>query len=308
MQTEITQPAVLATDLALTRLLGAYGVRPDLVMGHSLGEYGALVAAGALSFAAALEAVSARGREMASLAMADNGAMAAVFGPLEEIERIVGGDRRLRRSSRISTAPARRSSAARPTRSERAVAAFQADGPDRDADPGQPRVPHLDRGAGERAAEGRAAPARRAAAGAADRGQRDRRVLPGRRGRRDDARPARPAGRLAGAVRQGSAHAVRRRAPGSSSRSGPKKALHGFVEDVLGDDVLALFTNHPKTGDVASFNQALCGLYAAGLGFGSRDRAAPAVAAEPCRDTPSLPRPPPPPPATVADARPGGPP
>ena len=48
---------------------------------------------------------------------------------------------------------------------------------------------------------------------------------------------------------------------------GPKKALHGFVEDVLGDDVLALFTNHPKIGDVASFNQALCGLYAAGLGL-----------------------------------------
>ena len=48
---------------------------------------------------------------------------------------------------------------------------------------------------------------------------------------------------------------------------GPKKALHGFAENVLGDDVLALFTNHPKTGDVASFNQALCGLYAAGLGF-----------------------------------------
>ena len=49
---------------------------------------------------------------------------------------------------------------------------------------------------------------------------------------------------------------------------GPKKALHGFVEDVLGSEpgVLALFTNHPKTGDLASFNQALCGLYAAGLG------------------------------------------
>ena len=52
---------------------------------------------------------------------------------------------------------------------------------------------------------------------------------------------------------------------------GPKKALHGFVEDVLGDDVLALFTNHPKIGDVASFNQALCGLYAAGLGYAEPD-------------------------------------
>ena len=47
LQTEITQPAVLATDIALTRLLAAYGITPDIVMGHSLGEYGALVAAGA---------------------------------------------------------------------------------------------------------------------------------------------------------------------------------------------------------------------------------------------------------------------
>ena len=54
---------------------------------------------------------------------------------------------------------------------------------------------------------------------------------------------------------------------------GPKKALHGFVEDVLGDhsDVLALFTNHPKFEDATAFNQALCGLYAAGLGTGRAD-------------------------------------
>ena len=45
-RTEITQPAVLTVDIALTRLLGEYGIAPDLVMGHSLGEYGALVAAG----------------------------------------------------------------------------------------------------------------------------------------------------------------------------------------------------------------------------------------------------------------------
>ena len=49
-QTAITQPAVLAIDLALTRLLAAYGIQPDMTMGHSLGEYGALVAAGALAF------------------------------------------------------------------------------------------------------------------------------------------------------------------------------------------------------------------------------------------------------------------
>ena len=60
---------MLAVDIALTRLLAAYGIEPDMVMGHSLGEYGALVAAGALPFADALEAVSARGREMTSLSI-----------------------------------------------------------------------------------------------------------------------------------------------------------------------------------------------------------------------------------------------
>ena len=88
-QTEITQPALLATDAAMHELLAAYGLRPDMVMGHSLGEYGALIAAGSLSFEAALEAVSARGREMSHLTVQDNGAMAAVSGPLAEIERIV---------------------------------------------------------------------------------------------------------------------------------------------------------------------------------------------------------------------------
>src|SRR6185503_14199929 len=49
---------------------------------------------------------------------------------------------------------------------------------------------------------------------------------------------------------------------------GPKKALKGFVDDVLNSkpDVVSLFSNHPKTGELASFNQVLCGLYAAGYG------------------------------------------
>ncbi len=88
-QTAITQPAVLTIDLALTRMLAAYGIEPDFTMGHSLGEYGALVAAGALPFADALEAVSARGREMTRVSFADNGRMAAVFAPIAEIERIL---------------------------------------------------------------------------------------------------------------------------------------------------------------------------------------------------------------------------
>ncbi len=51
---------------------------------------------------------------------------------------------------------------------------------------------------------------------------------------------------------------------------GPKRALQGFASDVLGDDkVLSLATNHPKPGGVVSFNSALCGLWAAGLGSGS---------------------------------------
>ena len=88
-QTEITQPAVLTTDLALTRLLASYGIHPDMVMGHSLGEYGALVAAGAMPFADALEAVAARGKEMTAVSVGDNGLMAAVFAPLDEVQAVL---------------------------------------------------------------------------------------------------------------------------------------------------------------------------------------------------------------------------
>ncbi|MCC6521117.1 MAG: type I polyketide synthase, partial [Polyangiaceae bacterium] len=87
--TTITQPAVLAVDVALHRVRSAYGLRPDMVMGHSLGEYGALVASGALGFGAALVAVSARSAEMARVAVGEQGAMAAVFGPIGEIERVL---------------------------------------------------------------------------------------------------------------------------------------------------------------------------------------------------------------------------
>jgi acyl transferase domain-containing protein len=48
-------------DTAFYKLLAEYGFQPDMVMGHSLGEYGALIAAGIMPFAHALEASAARG-------------------------------------------------------------------------------------------------------------------------------------------------------------------------------------------------------------------------------------------------------
>jgi malonyl CoA-acyl carrier protein transacylase len=87
--TEITQPALLAVHVSLLRVLAKYGFKPDLVIGHSLGEYAALVASGILNLSEALQVVSARGQEMAKVAAEDNGCMAAVSAPLAEVERIL---------------------------------------------------------------------------------------------------------------------------------------------------------------------------------------------------------------------------
>ncbi|TPW19741.1 MAG: beta-ketoacyl synthase family protein, partial [Elusimicrobia bacterium] len=88
-RTEITQPAVLTADIAILRLLRQLGVEPDMVAGHSLGEYGALVAADVLTFEQALDAVSARGREMAGVKVKDNGKMASVAWPVEKVEAVL---------------------------------------------------------------------------------------------------------------------------------------------------------------------------------------------------------------------------
>ncbi len=212
LQTEITQPAVLATDSAISRLLGAYGMRPDMVIGHSLGEYGALIAAGSLTFEAALEAVSARGREMARLSVEDNGAMAAVFGPLHRDRTDRRRDPRIRRCRQHQLEqPGRgRRCHRRGARGDRGVHGCRHAG---GAHPGEPRVPHLDRGPRLRAPGGDPRPPRRPAAPHPTGGQRHRRLLPGRRHQPDDARLPRQAGGLAGAVREGAAHPLRRRRP-----------------------------------------------------------------------------------------------
>ncbi len=279
LQTEITQPAVLATDASISRLLGAYGMRPDMVMGHSLGEYGALVAAGSLTFAAALEAVSARGREMASLSVEDNGAMAAVFGPLTEIERIVdetpgyvvianinsnnqaviGGATDAVRAAvetfgaagiqavRIPVSHAFHTSIVAPA-SVPLVATLER------LDVQPPQIPLVANVTGDFYPS--------------DATSQTMLDLLGKQ-------VASPVQFVKGL------HTLYDAGARVFVEVGPKRALHGFVEDVLGEhaDVLALFTNHPKHGDAASFNQALCGLWASGVGLDEPSAPASPVAA-----------------------------
>lgn len=76
-----TQPAILTTSVAAYRTMVAEGFeKPDLVAGHSLGEYSALVAAGVLGFADAVRTVRNRGTYMQEAVPVGVGAMAAILG------------------------------------------------------------------------------------------------------------------------------------------------------------------------------------------------------------------------------------
>jgi [acyl-carrier-protein] S-malonyltransferase len=83
--TTFTQPAVLTMSLAAWRVLAAEtGLRPAMAAGHSLGEYTALAAAGALTLPDAVRLVAARARAMEKAVPAGEGAMAAVMGVARE--------------------------------------------------------------------------------------------------------------------------------------------------------------------------------------------------------------------------------
>jgi len=94
-QTELQQPALVATSLACLRAVETTGIRPDVVLGHSVGEYAALGASGALSDHDAVALVTARGRVSAAAAEESPGAMAAVIGmddaDVEALCRELGG-------------------------------------------------------------------------------------------------------------------------------------------------------------------------------------------------------------------------
>jgi len=291
-QTAITQPAVLATDLAITRLLAAYGVTPDMVMGHSLGEYGALVAAGSLGFREALEAVSARGREMTKVSVADNGLMAAVLAPIEEVKRIVqatdgyvvvaninsfgqsvigGSTPGVQAAVEAITAAGHRAiplpvshafhteivaPASEPLKKELARLGVES-----------PKIPIVTNVTGDFYPMGPDV-------------ESEMIDILGRQ----IASPVQFVRGLETLYDAGARVFV---------EVGPKSALANFADDVLGTrpDTLSLFTNHPKVGEVPSFNVALTGIYATGHGAPKQEPRVPNVRSERDRQPdPVLPR------------------
>ncbi|MGE5222611.1 MAG: SDR family NAD(P)-dependent oxidoreductase [Omnitrophica WOR_2 bacterium] len=270
MQTSITQPAVLTLDLAIYHLLAQYGFKPDMVMGHSLGEYAAMAAAGIMPFEDVLEAAAARGSEMAKVKVEDTGEMAAVMAPYEEVlETLKSIDGYLQPANINSTRQCVIGGESHAV--EEAIRVFQEKG----YQANRLLVSH--------AFHTRiVAPASQPLRQVLNRLHVSSPQIPLVGNVTGDFYPPDPE-EIKDLLEKQIASPVQwvkglKTLYQSGARAfvevGPKKALKGFVDDVFGDkqDVVSLFTNHPKYGELASFNQALCGLYAAGYAMTGENR------------------------------------
>jgi [acyl-carrier-protein] S-malonyltransferase len=85
VDTEVQQPALIATSLAVLAALRARGIEPDYVVGHSVGEFAALAAASAIGVEDTLTLVRERGLAMSEAAKAHPGAMAAILGLEDDV-------------------------------------------------------------------------------------------------------------------------------------------------------------------------------------------------------------------------------
>jgi [acyl-carrier-protein] S-malonyltransferase len=85
VQTEVQQPALVATSLAVLAALHTRGLAPDYVVGHSVGEFTALAAASSLTPFESIELVRERGLAMAEAARISNGSMAAILGLNDDV-------------------------------------------------------------------------------------------------------------------------------------------------------------------------------------------------------------------------------
>ena len=261
--TTITQPAMLTADVAVLRVLYKYGVEPDFVIGHSLGEYAALVAAGVLTFAEALEVVSARGREMSKIKVEDPGGMAAVSAPLTKVEEVIKSIDDYVVIANINS-PVQCVLGGTTKAIEEAIAKFIADGfqavkipvshafhtkivapassPLREVvarmNVKKPTLPIIANVTGE--------------------------LYPTEREEILDiladqvASPVQFVKSMQTLYNQGARIFI---------ESGPKRVMSAIATDNLKDkdDVTIIPTNHPRKGGKSSFNEALCGIYAAGI-------------------------------------------
>ncbi|MEJ2758212.1 MAG: acyltransferase domain-containing protein, partial [Anaerolineales bacterium] len=263
--TTITQPAVLTANIAILRLLAQNHVHPDALIGHSLGEYAALVASEALTFEEALEVVSARGHAMAALEVEDNGCMAAVLAPIEEVQKIIDSVDDYVVLANVNS-PVQSVIGGNVSAVEEAIDKFK------DAGMQAVKIPvshafHT-----------------RIVAPAAD-------ILREMIQKTDLKIPALPiAANVTGEfypqdrsemVNMLSEHIASpvqfvkgvRTLYESGCRifieSGPKRVLNSLANDILKEfeDATIIATNHPRKGGVESFHEALCQCYALGLGF-----------------------------------------
>ena len=85
VETEVQQPALVATSLAVLAAIKARGIKPDFVVGHSVGEFAALAAVSAMSTDEAIALVRERGLAMAEAARQHPGSMAAILGLEDEV-------------------------------------------------------------------------------------------------------------------------------------------------------------------------------------------------------------------------------
>jgi malonyl CoA-acyl carrier protein transacylase len=271
-QTAVTQPAVLTVDSALTRLYSAYGIEPDFVMGHSLGEYGALVAAEGMPFGDALTAVAARGDAMTRLALEDNGLMAAVFGPVEEVTRLV-------ESVDGYVVVANVNSTKECVIGGATEAVQNAMEQLKEAGYRNVQLP-VSHAFHTRIVEPAAEPLRDVLRGLQITAPRipvvanvDASFYP--TGEDASEKMIEILGLQIGSPVQFVKGLDKLYDAGARVfvEMGPKRALYGMADDVVGgkDGVTVLFTNHPRTPDLVAVNRTLCGLYALGLGHSAED-------------------------------------
>lgn len=262
--TEITQPAMLTANVALLRVMNKFGFQPDMVIGHSLGEYAALVSAGVLTFAEALEVVSARGQEMKKVSWDDNGCMAAVSAPIAAVEKILSMIEGYVVIANINS-PMQSVIGGTTQAVDAAMAAFAAAGYQGTKIP----VSHAFH---TKIVEPASGPLREVIARMS--------VLPPKRmviaNVTGDVYPQQREEILDILAKQVASpvqfikgmQTLYDQGARVFAEIGPKRVLNALAMDNLKGkaDVMILATNHPREGAIVSFNKAICGLFAAGVG------------------------------------------